>query len=154
MMTQQLRFKEAALLTQEKVAAEDKGELQAMLFAMLQEQHGKKNAAMTATNKFNMDTMMERMNALMTGGGGRQPTHQQKEITPTIGSMLSISTGSGTNQPPQKNRQKCICPNCKMFVLHKPESCVELETNKDMCWPARLHVTVCVTVTIGSGLSQ
>ncbi len=33
----QLHFKEAALLTQETTAAEDKGESQAMLFAMLQE---------------------------------------------------------------------------------------------------------------------
>jgi hypothetical protein len=64
-----------------------------MLFAMLQEQHDKQIAAMTATNKANMDAMMERMNALVTGGGGRGPTHQDKEITPTVGNILPTSTG-------------------------------------------------------------
>ena len=37
----QSRFKEAALLAQETAAAEEEGESQAMLFAMLQEQHDK-----------------------------------------------------------------------------------------------------------------
>jgi hypothetical protein len=59
-----------------------------MLFAMLQEQHDRQNAAMTATNKANMDAMMERMNALVAGGGGRCLTHQDKENTPTVGSSL------------------------------------------------------------------
>jgi hypothetical protein len=65
----QSRFKEAVLLAQETAAAEEEGESQAMLFAMLQEQHDKQIAAMTATNKANMDAMMERMNALVTGKG-------------------------------------------------------------------------------------
>jgi hypothetical protein len=34
---------------------------------MLQEQHNRQIVVMTATNKANMDTMMERMNALVTG---------------------------------------------------------------------------------------
>jgi hypothetical protein len=38
-MAKQLRFKEAVLLAQETAAVEDKGKLQAILFAMLQEQH-------------------------------------------------------------------------------------------------------------------
>jgi hypothetical protein len=63
----QSRFKEAALLAQETAAAEDEGKSQAMLFAMLQEQHNRQIGVMTATNKANMDTMMERMNALVTG---------------------------------------------------------------------------------------
>jgi hypothetical protein len=63
----QLRFKEAGLLAQETAAAEDKGKLQAILFAILQEQHNRQIAAMTATNKVNMDAMMERMNALVAG---------------------------------------------------------------------------------------
>jgi hypothetical protein len=94
-----LRFKEAALLAQETAVAEDEGKLQAMLFAMLQEQHDKQIAAMTATNKANMDAMMERMSAHLTGGGGRCQTHQDKEITPTVGNILPTSTGSGSNQP-------------------------------------------------------
>ncbi len=39
----QLHFKEAALLAQETAAVEDKGKSQAMLFAMLQEQHDKQS---------------------------------------------------------------------------------------------------------------
>jgi hypothetical protein len=54
----QLQFKEAALLAQETAAAKEEGELQAMLFAMLQEHHDKQIVAMTATNKANMDAMI------------------------------------------------------------------------------------------------
>jgi hypothetical protein len=72
MTAKQLQFKEAALLAQETAAAKEEGELQAMWFAMLQEQHDKQIAAMTATNKANMDAMMERMNAIMAGGREKQ----------------------------------------------------------------------------------
>jgi hypothetical protein len=75
-MAKQLHFKEAALLAQETAAAEDKGKSQAMLFAMLQEQHDRQITAMTATNKANMNAMMERMNALVIGGAGRCQAHQ------------------------------------------------------------------------------
>jgi hypothetical protein len=83
-MAKQLRFKDAALLAQETAAAEEEGKSQAMLFPMLQEQHDRQIAAMAATNKANMDAMMERMNALVTGGAGRRPTHQDKESTPPL----------------------------------------------------------------------
>ncbi len=66
-MAKQSCFKEVVLLAQETSAAEDKGKSQAMLFAMLQDQHSRQIATMTATNKANMNTMMERMNALVTG---------------------------------------------------------------------------------------
>ncbi len=105
-----------------------------MLFAVLQEQHDRQIAEMTATNKANMDAMMERMNALVTGRAGRCPTHQDKESTPTVGNSLPTLTGSGTTQPKKPKRHKCMCPHCKMFVLHKPKNCVELEANKDKHW--------------------
>ncbi len=70
-------FKEAVLLAQVTAAVEDECKSQAMLFALLQEQHNKQIAAMTATNKANMDAMMERMNALVTGGAGRHPAQIQ-----------------------------------------------------------------------------
>jgi hypothetical protein len=41
MMAKQSRFTELELLAQEKAAAEDKDKSQAMLFAMLQEQHNR-----------------------------------------------------------------------------------------------------------------
>ncbi len=130
----QLHFKEAALLTQETAAAEDKGKSQAMLFPMLQEQHDRQIVAMTATNKANMDAMIEWMNALVTGGAGRCQTHQDKESTPTVGNSLPVLMGSGITQPKKPKRRKCICPRCKMFVLHKPKNCIELEANKEKCW--------------------
>jgi hypothetical protein len=46
-MAKQSCFKETALLAQDTAAAEDKGESQAMLFAMLQEQHDRQIVAMT-----------------------------------------------------------------------------------------------------------
>jgi hypothetical protein len=118
----QSHFKEAAFLAQETAAAEDEGKSQAMLFAMLQEQHGRQIAAMTATNKANMDAMMERMNALVTGGAGRRPTQQDKGSTPMVGNSLPTLTGSGTTQPKKPKRRKCIFPHCKMFVPHKPKN--------------------------------
>ena len=47
----QSRFKEAVLLAKETAAAEEEGESQTMLFVMLQEQHDKQIAAMTATKR-------------------------------------------------------------------------------------------------------
>ncbi len=58
-MAKQLGFKEAALLAQETAAAKEEGETQAVLFAMLQDQHAKQIAKMGATNKSNMDAMMK-----------------------------------------------------------------------------------------------
>ena len=50
-MAKQSHFKEAALQAQEAAAAEEEGETQAMLFAMLQDQHTKQIAQMEVTNK-------------------------------------------------------------------------------------------------------
>jgi hypothetical protein len=105
-----------------------------MLFATLQKQHDRQIAAMTATNKANMDVMMERMKALVAGGVGRRPTHKDKESTHIVENLPTLMR-SGTTQPKKPKRRKCICPHCKMFVLHKPKNCVELEANKDKCWP-------------------
>jgi len=111
-------FKEAALAAQEKEAAEAEGETQAMLFAMLQEQHDKQIASMEATNKANMDAMMERMNALVVAG------HNKENVVPP-GTAL---TGGGPKRPRAKKHH---CPNCKKMVLHKAMECYELEANKD-----------------------
>ena len=130
----QLRFKEAVLLAQETAAAEEEGESQAMLFAMLQEQHNKQIAEFAATNKANMDAMMDRMNALVTGRGGHRltPTQQpDKEHTPPGGNVRPPTDTYWTKKP---RKQKAICPHCKTFVLHKFENCYELEANKEKRW--------------------
>jgi hypothetical protein len=136
MMEKQLRFKEAALLAQETAAAKQEGELQAMLFAMLQEQHDKQIAAMTATNKANMDTMMERMNAILAGGGEKRTAQHDKDNPPPGRNRLPLAgTGTGTEQTKQSQKQKALCPHSKKFVLHKPDNCTKLKANKDKRWP-------------------
>jgi hypothetical protein len=90
----QSRFKEVALLAQETEAAQEEGETQAMLFAMLQEQHNKQMAMMVASNKANMDTMMECMNVLVAAGGGRRMTNKENvppfpATTPINGSTVA-----------------------------------------------------------------
>ncbi len=129
--TTKSRFKEAALLAQETAAAEEEGELQPMLFAMLQEQHNKQIAAMEATNKANMGAMMDRVNALVAGRGGdrRTPIQQpDKENTPPGGIICPPMDTDRTKKP---RKQKALCPLCKTFVLHKPDNCYKLKTNKD-----------------------
>ncbi len=114
----QSRFKEAALAAQEKEAAEAEGKTQAMLFAMLQEQHDKHIASMEATNKANMDAMMERMNALVAAG------YNKENVVPPG----KTPTGGGPKRPRAKKHH---CPICKKMVIHKATDCYELEANKD-----------------------
>jgi hypothetical protein len=52
-------FKEAALAVQEQAAATEEGEMQAMMFALLQEQHQSQLEAMAVANKATMEAMME-----------------------------------------------------------------------------------------------
>ena len=103
--------------------AEEEGETQALLFTMLQEQHDRQLATMAATNKANMDAMMEKMNALVAAGAGRN-----KENTPPT------TTGSGDIAKKPKRKKK-LCPNCKSFVYHSHDKCYELDANKDARYP-------------------
>ena len=66
-----------------------------MLFVMLQEQHNKQIAAMAATNKANVDAMMEKMNAFVAGCDDRWTTQQDKENTPPGGT--DPPRGNGPN---------------------------------------------------------
>jgi hypothetical protein len=132
-MAKRLRFKEAALLAQETAAAADEGKLQAMMFAMLQEQHNRQIVAMTATNKANMDAMIERMNALVAGGVGRRPSHQDKESTPTVGNPHI--NGIKNNPAQETNEAQVHLSPLQKFNLHKPKNCVEFKANKDKRWP-------------------
>jgi hypothetical protein len=95
----QLQFKEAVLLAQEKAAAEEEEELQAMLFTMLHKQYDKQIAGMTATHKANMDALMERMNAILPGGREKQMTQHDKDNTPPRRNRCPLArTGMGTDQ--------------------------------------------------------
>jgi hypothetical protein len=129
----QSRFKEAALLAWETAAAEGEGETQAMLFTMLQEQHDKQMAAMAASNKANMDAMMEWMNVLVAAGGGRRSN--DKENTPLAGNTTPAGSGAGGNKTKKPKCKRKLCPNCKMFVYHALDKCYKLEANKDTRYP-------------------
>jgi len=114
----QSRFKEAALQVQEAAAAEEEGEMQAMLFAMLQDQHTKQITQMEAMNKANMEAMMEKMNALVSANATRQP---DKDIPP--GGNVKPPDGGGGNPAKKPRKKKALCPNCKCFAMHKPKLC-------------------------------
>jgi len=94
-----------------------------MLFAMLQLQHDKQIAAMAATNKANMDSMMERMNVMVAGrrdGDRRAPTQQPDKENTSPGGNISPPTDTDQNKKPRK--RKALCPHCKTFVLNKVEN--------------------------------
>jgi len=74
---------------------------------------------MAATNKANMDAMMEWMNAMVTGRGGdrRTPTQQSdKENTPPGG---NIPPPMDTDRNKKPRKQKALCSHCKTFVLEE-----------------------------------
>ncbi len=124
-------FKEAALAAQEQVAATEEREMQAMMFALLQEQHQLQLESMATANKATMEAMMEQMNALVAAQGGRQ-SPANKENTPPL------TNGSKKNKQDIKPRgPRCkptLCPHCKALVYHKADKCYELESNKDKRW--------------------
>ncbi len=127
-----MQFKEAALIAQETAAADEEGETQALLFAMLQDQHAKQIAQMEMTNKTNMDAMMERMNALVVARDARHAHQPDKVNTPPGSNVIPLGGGAQAKKPRWK---KAYCPNCKCFVMHKPANCFELEANKASRYP-------------------
>ena len=115
----QSRFKEAALLAQETQAAEEEGESQALLFAMMQEQHDKQIAAIMTANKNSMDAMMERMNALVAGkGGGKGASTTQQNDKENI-----KPTDDKKDKKPARDKHLCQAANCP-----------ELEENTHRWW--------------------
>ncbi len=137
-MAKQSCFKEAALLARETAATDEEGETQTMLFAMLQEQHEKQMATMAASNKANIDAMMERMNTLVTAGGGRRSNGN--ENTPPVRNTTPAGNSTGGNKTKKPKRKRKLCPNCKTFVYHAPDKCYKLEANKDTCYPRWMSV--------------
>jgi hypothetical protein len=120
----QSRFKDAALAAQELAAAEEEGKTTAMMFALLQEQHKAQLKAMAASNKQAMDTMLERMNALIAGQG-----KAANKVTATI---PNSNTGQATKTA---THGKKVCTNCKKLVYHKLQTCYKLEANASKHYP-------------------
>jgi hypothetical protein len=102
---------------------------------MLQKQHNKQMATMVASNKANMEAMMEKMNALVAADGGRRTTERDKENTPLAGPPTTAGGGGGGGDVKKPRCKKALCLNCKSFVYHAPDKCFELDKNKDTCYP-------------------
>jgi hypothetical protein len=109
----QSRFKEAALQAKEAAAAEEEGKTQAMLFAMLQDQHTKQIAQMEATNKANMEATMEKMNALVASNTTRQTHQPDKENIPRGGNVKP--PGGGSEQVKKPKKKKGVMPQLQVF---------------------------------------
>ena len=65
-----------------------------MPFAMLQDQHAKQIAQIEATNKSNMDAMMEQMNTLVAAGGTRHAHQPDKVNTPPGSNVIPLGGGA------------------------------------------------------------
>ena len=95
---------------------------------------------MEAANELNMDSLLERMNAIVAANGGKH--HPDKENTPPGVNVGQPAGGGERVKKPRK--KKTLCPNCKTFVLHKPELCYELDANKASRYPGWKSVFVTV----------
>jgi hypothetical protein len=118
------RFKDAALAAQELAATEVEGKTSVTMFALLQDQHKAQLEAIAAANKQAMDAMLERMNALIAGQG-----KGADKVTATIPKSNTDHASNTTNC------KKKVCANCRRLVLHKPQTCYELESNASKRYP-------------------
>jgi hypothetical protein len=128
----QSRFKEAALAAQEQASAEEEGKTQAMMFALLQDQHKSQLEAMAAANKATMDALMERMNAMLGNNSGNKRNKRDKQNTPPLTNITP--KGDDGDEAQKVKCKKKLCPHCNLFLFHKPDRCYELEANKDKRW--------------------
>ncbi len=115
--TKQSRFKEAALAAQKIASAEEEGEMQAMMFALLQDQHKAQIEVLTVANTASMNAMMEQMNAMLaTNTGGRKQA--DKENTPPNKFKASIYDVTTTTLAASA-KPVIVAPRCKSTGLWK-----------------------------------
>ncbi len=99
------------------------------MFALLQDQHKLQLEAMAAANKVTMDAMMEHMNAILEGNGGRRSKWDKENTPPSTN-----TNNKGNNKAKKVKHKKNLCPHCNLFVFHKPDRCYDLDANKDEQW--------------------
>ena len=114
-----------------KVSSAAEEETTLMMFSLLQEQHKAKLKLMAAANKQAMDTMFERMNALITGHG--------KAVDKVTAPISNSNTG---HVPSTTNCNKKRCTNCRKLVSLKLETCYELRTNRYPGWKSCKNASV------------
>jgi hypothetical protein len=119
----QSHIKDATLAPQEQAAAEEEGKATAMIFALLQEQHKNQMETMVAANQKAVDSMMEKMNAIIFS---RTKPANKENTLPT-----ASNAGSGTGGT---KRTKKKCPHCVKHVSNRSADCYELEANTGKWW--------------------
>ncbi len=97
-----------------------------MMFTLLQEQHRAQLSAMTTANQKAMDTMFERMNAIVACNGRGGLTDKEHILA---GGNVNLGNDNGRTKPTKKK-----CPHCGKHVFHKPADCYELEANASKRW--------------------
>jgi hypothetical protein len=98
-------FKEATLAAQDQAAATEEGETQAMMFALLQEQHQLQLKSMATGNKATMEAMIEQINTLVAAQGGRKSPADKENTHP-------LTNGGKEN----KQDIKPSDPRCKLTL--------------------------------------
>jgi hypothetical protein len=104
-MAKQSCFKEAALAAQVQASAEEEGETQAMMFALLQDQHKSQLEAVAAANKAMMDAMMECLNAILGGSNGRTSEWNKETLPPATN-----ANRGGTRKQKRSSARKSFAP--------------------------------------------
>ncbi len=105
------------------MAAEEEGEVSAIMFTLLQEQQKTQLEAMGTANQKAMEAMFEQINAIV----GAQCKALDKENTPPATGNTGKSTGGTT-----RNRKKCTIYG--KYVFYKPSECYELKANTSKRW--------------------
>ncbi len=85
-------------------AAEGEGEMTAMMFALLQEQHRLQMETLAAANQQTMDVMLEQMNALISGQG--KALDKETGRPPNIN---NVTTGTGKKARKKNHTAKNMC---------------------------------------------
>ncbi len=110
-------FKDAALAVQEIVMVEGEGEMTAMMFVLLQEQHRLQIETLAAANQQTMDVMLEQMNAIIAGQGKHWT--RKTSILPTLMQQLAQAESCTRKQNAHIEKN----------VFHTAAYCCKLEAN-------------------------
>ena len=94
-----------------------------MMFALLQKQHKSQMETMAAANQKAMDSMMEKMNAIIFSK--TKPADKENTLP------AASNAGSGTGGT---KRTKKKCPHCGKHVFHRPADCYERKANTGKRW--------------------
>ena len=132
MLAKRSRFHESVSNVKERENTKEESEA-TMMFVMMQEQHQEQLNAMRESNSEAMKTKnaamaemaknMQIMMATIPGMNKLEVENDKKKDTRT-------KEVKPWNNPGYIKWDQKMCPNLKRVVYHKPERCLDLETNK------------------------